>query len=106
MRFKRVNDLTYIYKNKLDKACFAHNAVYANKKDLVKRIVSDKVWKDRAYEIALNPKYNIYQRRLENMVYKFFDKKIVSGANVNEVLAQELQKPVIKKSRKKLLYKV
>ena len=40
----------------------------------------------------------------QSMVYMFFDKKIESGAkvNVNEVLAQELNKPVIKniKTRK------
>ena len=30
------------------------------------------------------------------MVFKFFDKKIGSGINVNEVLAQELHKSVIK----------
>ena len=30
------------------------------------------------------------------MVFKFFDKKTGSGANVNEVLVQELRKPVIK----------
>ena len=31
-------------------------------KDLARRTVSDKVLKDRTYEIALNPKYNGYQR--------------------------------------------
>ena len=31
--------------------------------------------KDRAYEIALNPKYDRYQRGLPSGVYKFFDKK-------------------------------
>ena len=51
--------------------------------------------KDRAYEIAINPNYDGYQRGLACLVYKFFDKKTGSGANVNEVLAQELHKPVI-----------
>ena len=38
-------------------------------------------------------------RVLASMVYKFFDKKIKSETkpNANEVLAQELHKPVIKK---------
>ena len=55
--------------------------------------------KDRAYEIVINPKYDGYQRELASMVYKFFDKKTVLGvkASVNEELAQELHKPVIKK---------
>ena len=38
------------------------------------------------------------------MVYKFLDKKIGSGVNVNEVLAQELHKPVIKKFKIKKVY--
>ena len=56
--FKKV-DLKYIYKNKLDKACFAHDSVNTNSKDLAKGTVSDKILKDRAYEIALNPKKKI-----------------------------------------------
>ena len=63
---------------KLDKACFQHDVAYANSKDVAKRTVSDKVLKDRAYEIAINPKYVGYQRGLASMVYMFFDKKIES----------------------------
>ena len=59
---------------------------------------------DRTYEIALNPKYDGYQRELKSLLYTFFDKKTVSGAgvtskvvvNVNEGLALELYKTVIK----------
>ena len=70
-----------------------HDAAYSDSKGLAKRTVSDKVLKDRAYEIAINPKYNGYQRGL---AYKFFEKKTGSGASVNEELAEELHKPVIK----------
>ena len=31
--------------------------------------------RDKAFDIAKNPKYDIYQRRLASMVYKLFDKK-------------------------------
>ena len=31
--------------------------------------------RDKAFNIAKNPKYGGYQRRLASMVYKFFDKK-------------------------------
>ena len=41
-------------------------------KDLIRSTVSDKSLKDRAYEIARNPKYDEYQRVLASMVYKFF----------------------------------
>ena len=48
---------------------------YGDFKDLGKRIASDKVLKDKAFDIRKNPKYNRYQRSLASMVYKFFDKK-------------------------------
>ena len=35
------------------------------------------------------------------MVYKFFDKKIGSGISVNEQLAEELHKPIIKKFKRR-----
>ena len=33
------------------------------------------ILKDRAYEIAINRKYDGYQKQLASMVYKVFDKK-------------------------------
>ena len=60
--------------------------------------------KDRAYQIALNPQYDGYQRGLASIVYPFSNKKIGSGVNVNEVPAQELQKPVTKKFKRKKVY--
>ena len=48
--------------------------------------------KFRAYEIALNSKYDGFQRGLANMVYTFFNKKAGWGVNVNELLPQELHK--------------
>ena len=43
-------------------------------------------------------------KRISNIVYKFFDQKTGSGASVNEELAQELHKPVIKKFRRRKVY--
>ena len=48
---------------------------YSKFKDLAKRTQSDKVLRDKAFEVGSNPKYDGYQRRLASMVYKFFDKK-------------------------------
>ena len=39
------------------------------------------------------------------MVYKFFDKKTVSGVSVNEQLAEELHKPVTKKFKSRKTFK-
>ena len=61
---------------------------------------------DRESEIAINPKYDEYQRGLASMVYKYFDREtgLETKANVNEVLAQELQKPLIKKFKRRIVY--
>ena len=48
---------------------------YGDFKDLAKRTASDKFLRDKAFNIAKNPKYDGYKRRLASMVYKFFDKK-------------------------------
>ena len=71
-KFKETDHLNYIYKNELERASFAHDAAYANSKDLARTTVSDKILKNRADKIALNPKYDGYQRGLANMMYKFF----------------------------------
>ena len=75
--------------------------VYGDFKDLKRRQFSDKVLKDKAFDIAKNPRYDGYQRGLASMVYKFFDKRSRgSGANIevkrNEQLAKELRKPIIR----------
>ena len=80
--------MNYISKNELDKACFAHDGEYADSKDLAWESVADKVFKVKAYEIALNLKYDECHRGLKCMVYKFFDKKKTPGVNVNDVLTQ------------------
>ena len=42
-KFKETGDTNYIYKNELDKACFAHDATYCDGKDLTKRTIADKI---------------------------------------------------------------
>ena len=36
-KFKETGDANYIYKNKLDKACFQHDVAYGDFKDLARR---------------------------------------------------------------------
>ena len=97
-------DLKHLYTNELDKACFAHDVAYSDSKDLAKRTILDKILKERAYEIAKNRNYDGYQRALASIVYTFFDQKTGSGINVNEQLAEELHKPLIKKFRRRKVY--
>ena len=48
---------------------------YGDFKDLARRTTSDKILRDRAFNIAKNINYHGYQRGLASMVYKFLDKK-------------------------------
>ena len=40
---------------------------YGKPKDLAKRTQSDKVVRDKAFKIASDPKYDVYQRGLASM---------------------------------------
>ena len=78
---------------------------------LTKRTVADKIFKNEAFDIGKDPKYDGYQRGLPSMVYKCFDSKVASpdkksvGSGVkrvntkittqNQQLAEELHKPSI-----------
>ena len=84
-KFKETGDKNYIYKNKLDKACFQHDMAYREFKDLERRTASDKVLRDKAFNIAKNPKYDGYQKGLTSMVHKLFDKNSAgSGLNLGK----------------------
>ena len=128
--FKRTGDTRYIYRNELDKACFQHDSAYAYHKDLINRTEADKVLRDKAYDIASNPKYDGYQSGLASMVYKFFDKKsttkptaepsalarsslertgsgfkkLKNTARNSSILADERHKPIIRKFNKRKVY--
>ena len=105
----------FIYKNELDKAFLLHDKAYAKSKDLAKRTQSDKVLQNKAFKIAIDSKYDSYQRGLASMVYKFFDKKYSgngvdvllankSAAEPKYQLANELCKQIIKKVKERKVY--
>ena len=65
--------------------------------------------RDKAFNIAKNPKYDVYQRGLASIDYKFFDKTTsgngIKNENIiNKQLAEELHKPVIKKFNKRKVH--
>ena len=79
-KFKQTGDSRYIYRNELDKTFFQHAMAYGDFKDVARRTAADKVLRNKAFNIAKDPKYDGYQRGLASMVYKFFDKNTaVSG---------------------------
>ena len=114
---QRINDfmndgkISHILKNRLDAACFQHDSAYAKCKDRLNRKKSDVVLKNKALKIALDPKINGYQRGLASTVYKFFDKrtkghglKYNKKLNENEILGEELHKPIIKNFKRRKVY--
>ena len=71
-KFKETGDTKYIYRNELDKACFQHDMAYGDFKYLARRTTSNKILRNKAFNIAKNLKYDGYQRGFASMVYKFF----------------------------------
>ena len=77
--------------------------------------IQSKIWwtskrislRNKAFEIARNPKYDGHRRGLVSMVYRFFDKKS-KGSGIksmpNQQLANELRNPIIKKNIKRRVY--
>ena len=83
---------------------------YRDFKDLARRTASDEVLRNKALNIAKNPKYDRYQTGVAAMAYKFFDKKSAgSGVNMhanksafnNGKLAEELHKQIIRNLKKR-----
>ena len=57
-KFRETGNLKHLYRNKLDKSCFAHDAAYSDSKDLAKKNIQDKILKDKVYKIATNCGYD------------------------------------------------
>ena len=79
---------------------------YGDFKYLNRRTAAHKVLHDKAFNIAKNPKFDVYQRGLASMVYQFFNKKTSDETMKNEIisnkeLSEELHKPIIKKFNKR-----
>ena len=71
-KFKETGDTNDIYKNEFDKICFQYDMAYEDFKVLARRTATDKVFKDKAFNIAKNSKNDRYQRNVAAMAYKFF----------------------------------
>ena len=68
---------------------------YGDFEDLARRTASDKILRNKAFNISKNPKYDGYQRVLAFMIYKVLDKR-TSGSGIknektsDQQLAEEL----------------
>ena len=59
--FMQIGNTDFIYKNEVDKASFHLDMAYGKRKDLVRRTQSDKVLRDKAFNIESDPKYDGYE---------------------------------------------
>ena len=57
---------------------------YGDFKDLTRRTASEKVLRDKPFNVAKNSKYDGYHRILASMVYNFFNKKILGSGITNK----------------------
>ena len=82
--------------------CFQSDMDY---EDLTRRTASDKILRDKSFNIAKYRKYDGYRRAVPSKFCKFFDRK-TSGSGIknknisNRELAEDLHKPVIRKLKK------
>ena len=106
-KFMQTGNTNFIYKNRLDKACFQHGMAYGKSKYLAKRTQSDKVLRDKSFKVSSDPKYDGHRRRLTSQVCNFFDKKS-SGKGVdaepNYRGANELHRQIIGKFKRREVY--
>ena len=82
---------------------------YVDFEDLNRRKFAEKVLRNKAFDIAKDPKKDGYQRGLASMVYKFFVKKTsrsgIKNENIsNKELAEELHKPIIRNFNKRKVH--
>ena len=57
-KFKETRDLRYIYRNELDNACSQHDMAYGDFNNLARRTATDKVLRDKKFNITKDPKYD------------------------------------------------
>ena len=102
-KFIEIGDSKHIYRNELDN--FKHDMAYGDFKDLTRKTSSDKILRDKAFNIAKNAEYDGCQRGLVYMVYKFFEKTSRSGVNnkikQNQQLAKNFTSQLLKDIFKK-----
>ena len=63
--------------------------VYGDFKNLNRRTGADNVLRNKAFNIAKNPKYDEYQNGLASLVYKYFDKKTSGGTFKSEIISNK-----------------
>ena len=101
--FTETGNSQHIYQNELDRACFQQDMTCGDFNYLNGGTASDKVLRDKAFNISKDLRYDRYPNGLNSVVYTFFDKKTSGGAIKKQIMqnqqsAEELHKEIIRKS--------
>ena len=83
---EKTEDANYIYRNELGKASFQHDMACGGFKGLAGKTASDKILRDKAFNIARNPKHDGYERGLASMVFFFIKSPLHLQTNLLEVV--------------------
>ena len=83
-KFLETKDVTNLYKNDLDKACFLHDSGYSKFKDVEGRRPYDKKLIEDSKKI-INSNLDGFQRGYASMINKFFSKKIGGELSRREI---------------------
>ena len=75
---------------------------YGNFKDLTRRTASDKILRDKAFNVAKSPKYDEYERDLLRLFITFLIKRL--QVVLIKELVEELHKPIINKFEKQKVH--
>ena len=74
---------------KIKETCFQHDVAYRDFRGLNRRTAAGKVLREKAFNIAKNPKYDRYQRGLALIGGKCFDKETSGGAIKNKTVSNK-----------------
>ena len=96
LKFKQTGVPQYIYQKELNKACFLLGTAFGDFKDSTRRIASDKILRDKAFNIAKNWKYDEYQRGPPSVVYKVFGKTTLEPLHLEINLQSKIKLCLIK----------
>ena len=108
-KFKATGDSRYMYGNEL--ACFQHEMVHEDFKDLRSRAVCDKVLRNKAFQIACNPSMMNINVNCHQWSTDIFDKKAKdtstftgTGISEDQQLTNELHRPITREFKKRKIY--
>ena len=73
---------------------------YGDFKDLTRRTASEKTLRDKAFNVAKNPKYDLGQEFINSLKKKTSGSGIKNENMSDQQLAEELHKPIIRKFKK------